>query len=118
MAELCCHTLLLETAQEALDDAVLFGRIESDELLAQEVIEAGGTKAPALEDQAIVAANHRVWNHRVQRTKARHEVCRKSRVRESYKGARKGGIADEVLDQLLEGRDPATVFESGVWSMS
>src|SRR5271169_4416516 len=23
------------------------------------------------------------------------------------------GIADEVLDRLLEGRDPATVFESG-----
>jgi hypothetical protein len=23
-------------------------------------------------------------------------------------------IADEVVDQLLEGRDPATVFESGV----
>src|SRR5207245_10942498 len=23
------------------------------------------------------------------------------------------GIADEVLDQLLEGRDPATVFETG-----
>src|SRR5579863_4012218 len=26
---------------------------------------------------------------------------------------RKSGIADEVLDQLLEGRDPATVFEIG-----
>src|SRR5580704_17611504 len=26
---------------------------------------------------------------------------------------REEGIADEVLDQLLEGRDPATVFESG-----
>jgi hypothetical protein len=24
-----------------------------------------------------------------------------------------GGIADEVLDKLLEGRDPGTVFESG-----
>jgi len=26
---------------------------------------------------------------------------------------REEGIADEVLDQLLEGRDPATVFEAG-----
>jgi putative transposase len=26
---------------------------------------------------------------------------------------REEGIADEVLDQLLEGRDPATVFETG-----
>src|SRR5487761_263665 len=26
---------------------------------------------------------------------------------------REEGIADEVLDRLLEGRDPATVFESG-----
>jgi len=26
------------------------------------------------------------------------------------------GIADEALHRLLEGRDPATVFESGVWS--
>jgi len=25
---------------------------------------------------------------------------------------REEGIADEVLDQLLEGRDPATVFET------
>src|SRR5208282_1257643 len=50
--------------------------------------------------------------------------CRKFRVRESYneghEGRRKGmatnkgeRIGDEVVDQLLEGRDPATVFESG-----
>ena len=26
---------------------------------------------------------------------------------------REEGIADEVLDRLLEGRDPATVFETG-----
>jgi hypothetical protein len=26
---------------------------------------------------------------------------------------REKGIADEVLDQLLEGQDPATVFETG-----
>lgn len=26
---------------------------------------------------------------------------------------KEGGIGDEVLDQLLEGRDPATVFGSG-----
>ena len=26
---------------------------------------------------------------------------------------RENGIADEVVDQLLAGRDPATVFESG-----
>ncbi len=27
--------------------------------------------------------------------------------------SRENGIADEVVDQLLAGRDPATVFESG-----
>jgi putative transposase len=26
---------------------------------------------------------------------------------------KEGGIADEMLDQLLEGRDPATVFTTG-----
>jgi putative transposase len=26
---------------------------------------------------------------------------------------KEGAIADEVLDKLLEGRDPATVFETG-----
>ena len=27
--------------------------------------------------------------------------------------SKEGGIGDEVVDQLLAGRDPATVFESG-----
>ena len=50
--------------------------------------------------------------------------CRKFRVREPYNEARlgqeegmaanrEGGIAHEVLDQLLEGRDRAAVFQSG-----
>ena len=31
---------------------------------------------------------------------------------EEYGGRQGGGIGDEVVDQLLAGRDPATVFEN------
>jgi hypothetical protein len=31
---------------------------------------------------------------------------------------RENAISDELVDQLLAGRDPATVFESGVWWMN
>jgi hypothetical protein len=31
---------------------------------------------------------------------------------------RENGISDELVDLLLAGRDPATVFEKGVWSTS
>jgi len=53
------YTLLLEAAKEPLDDSVLLGRTGCDELLAQVIVTAGGAKAPALEDQPIVAAHHR-----------------------------------------------------------
>jgi hypothetical protein len=46
--------LLFETSKEALDEAVLLGRIGRNELLAQPVIAAGSAKAPALEDEAVV----------------------------------------------------------------
>jgi hypothetical protein len=42
--------LLFKTTKEALDEAVLLGRIGCDEFLAQPVIAASGAKAPALED--------------------------------------------------------------------
>src|SRR5208282_2238473 len=51
--------LLLETAKEAFDNSILFGSVRRDELLAEPVVAAGGAKAPALKDQAIVAAHHR-----------------------------------------------------------
>ena len=53
------HALFLETSKEALDEAILLGRIGRNELLAQPVIAAGGAKAPALEDEAVIAANYR-----------------------------------------------------------
>ena len=51
--------LFLETTKEALDEAILLWRIGRNELLAQPVIAAGGAKAPALEDEAVIAANYR-----------------------------------------------------------
>ena len=47
-------TFFLETAKEAFDEAVLLRRIRRDEFLVQTVIAAGGTKTPALKNQAIV----------------------------------------------------------------
>ena len=41
-----------------------------------------------------------------------HTMSPKGRE-EGMAANREEGIADEVVDQLLEGRDPATVFETG-----
>ena len=65
------NTLLLETAKEALHEPVLLRRLGSHELLAQTVVVAGGAKAPALEDQAIVAAYQRRRTVGTQRTEPR-----------------------------------------------
>ena len=51
--------LLLELAEEALDHAVLLGRVGRDELLAQAVVAAGGAEAAGREDQAVVAPDDR-----------------------------------------------------------
>jgi len=51
--------LLLETPKEALDEAILLWRVRYNELLTQTVIAARGAKAPALEDESVVAANYR-----------------------------------------------------------
>ena len=59
--------LLLETAKEAFDNSILFGSVRRDELRAEPVVSAGGAKAPALKDQAIVAAHQRQTS-RTQRT--------------------------------------------------
>src|SRR5271157_3012030 len=64
------NAFLFEAAKEALDDPVLLRSIGRDELLAQAVVAAGGAKAPALEDQPIVAANHRGSAVRTQGTEA------------------------------------------------
>ena len=52
-------TLLFEATKEAFDEAVLFGRVGCDELLAQTVIAAGGAKTPALKDESVVASDYR-----------------------------------------------------------
>src|SRR5271167_2367208 len=64
-------TLLLETAKEALDEAILLGRIGRNELLAQPVIATGGAKAPALEDKSIVTAYYRCRTFRAHSAEAR-----------------------------------------------
>ena len=46
--------LFLEAAKEAFDEALLFGSVGRDELMAQAVIAAGGAKTPALKNQSIV----------------------------------------------------------------
>ena len=51
--------LLLETPKEALDEAILLWRLRCNELLTQTVIATRGAKAPALEDESVVAANYR-----------------------------------------------------------
>jgi hypothetical protein len=64
------NTLLFKAAKEALDHAILLGRIGRDELLAQAIIAARGAKAPALKDQTIIAAHHRGRTIRTQGTEA------------------------------------------------
>src|SRR5689334_1658834 len=49
--------LLLQSAEEALDDAVLLRGIWGDEFLGQPVVTAGRPESFALEDEAIVAAH-------------------------------------------------------------
>jgi hypothetical protein len=51
--------LLFKTTKEALDEAILLRRVRCNEFLAQTVIAASGAKAPALEDESVVAANYR-----------------------------------------------------------
>ena len=51
--------LLLQAAEESLDQAVLHGRVGPDEFLAEAVVPAGGPKSPTLEDEAVVAAGDR-----------------------------------------------------------
>src|SRR5271157_921400 len=73
------NAFLFEAAKEALDDPVLLRSIGRDELLAQAVVAAGGAKAPALEDQPIVAANHRGSAVRTQGTEAAVQACSSAR---------------------------------------
>src|ERR1700728_44443 len=65
------NALLFETSKEALDETILLGRIGRNELLAQPVIAAGGAKAPALEDESIVAAYYRCRTFRAESAEAR-----------------------------------------------
>ena len=52
-------TFLLETAEEAFDDAILLGRIRRDEFLGQPIIAARRPEPATLKDQPIVTANDR-----------------------------------------------------------
>ena len=52
-------TFFFETTEEALDEPVLLRRVGSDELLTKPVIAASGAKAPALEDESVIASNYR-----------------------------------------------------------
>ena len=62
--------LLFEASEEAIDQAVLLGGVRRDELLREEVVATGGTETAALEDQAVVGANHRRLARRSQRSEA------------------------------------------------
>ena len=49
-------TFLLETAEEAFDDAILLGRIRRDELLLQPIVSTGLARLSAtLENQPVIA---------------------------------------------------------------
>ena len=61
--------LFLETPKESFNDAVLFRRVGRDELLLQAIVPTGLAKAPTLEDQAVVATQHR-GSHRTERPEA------------------------------------------------
>src|SRR5580658_2740610 len=63
--------LFFKAAKEAFDEAVLFGRVGRDELLAQTVIAAGGAKTSALKDEAVIRAHYRRRAGRAQRPEAR-----------------------------------------------
>src|SRR6516162_1986616 len=64
-------TLLFKAAKETLDDTVLLRRIRSNEFLAQPIVTTGGTKASALENQAIITTHHRGRAIGTQRTEPR-----------------------------------------------
>lgn len=50
------YAFLLETAEEALDQAALLGCVRGDELLLKPVVSAGGTETATLKDEDGVAA--------------------------------------------------------------
>ena len=50
--------LLLEASEEALNEAILFGRVGSDVLLSDAVVPTRCSELRALEDQAVVAPNN------------------------------------------------------------
>src|SRR5262245_66614348 len=50
---------LLQTAEEALDDAVLLRRVGRDEFLGQPIVAARRPKPATLIDQAVAGANRR-----------------------------------------------------------
>jgi hypothetical protein len=62
--------LLLQAAEEALDDSVLLRRVRRDELLAEPLVAACRPEAPALEDQPVVGADDRRRAVRPQRAEA------------------------------------------------
>jgi len=62
--------LLLQGAEEALDDAVLLRRVRRNELLLEPIVAARRPKAAALEDQAVVGANRRRGSSWPQRPEA------------------------------------------------
>jgi hypothetical protein len=63
-------TLLLQTAEESLDDPVLLRRIGRDELLRQPIVPTSSPESPALEDQPVVASHDRRAARRSERAEA------------------------------------------------
>src|SRR5262249_10744896 len=55
--------LLLQTSEEALDHAILLGRVGLDELLTEPVVAAGGAETSALKDESVVAAHN--WSRSI-----------------------------------------------------
>src|ERR1700728_1339273 len=62
---------LFEATEETFEEAIFFGGIGRNELLAQPVIAAGGAKAPTLEDESIVTAYYRCRTFRAESAEAR-----------------------------------------------
>lgn len=62
--------LLFQTAEEPLDQTVLLGRIGRRELLPEPVVPARLTEAATLEDEAVVAPDHRRGSIGTERPKA------------------------------------------------
>ena len=53
------HALLLEAAEEPLDDPILLRRVGRDELLMQSVVATGCPKPPTLEDKPVITPDDR-----------------------------------------------------------